>query len=317
MSEDAAEPEAAPMDPRDAAVAGHDHGDSVAGRDHGDSALAGRDPAAPIVAPRDDAPEVDDIPTSEPPAVAPRSRRALANLGGPVRAARSQRTPTPAQVARVGLAPLAAEDEQPHATPPTSQRRRDSAPAAPRTASPRRAVYPLGGAPQPDPIDDPLANREPPRSPLAVHLSPRMTAIFGGLFGLACITSVIALLIQVVPPKDDRSAAMSASAAAKASGSARVSTAKAVPKKKRTPIPGPWRLSELAKDPTISILSGTPEKKSFVDALSDKGVPTSQVYRVMKALDEVKKFDKVGHKDKFTVALVKGEKKVKAFEYEV
>ncbi len=144
-----------------------------------------------------------------------------------------------------------------------------------------------------------------------------MTAIFGGLFGLACITSVVALLIQVVPPKDDRSAAGSAAPSAKSAASARVPVPVEARKKKRTPIPGPWRLAELAKDPSIQIISGTPEKKSFVDALTDKGVPSAQVYRVMKALDGVRKFDKVGHKDKFSVALERGEKRVKAFEYEV
>ncbi|HVY49129.1 MAG TPA: M23 family metallopeptidase, partial [Minicystis sp.] len=142
-----------------------------------------------------------------------------------------------------------------------------------------------------------------------------MTAIFGGLFGLACITSIVALLIQVVPPKDDRSGAK-ASAAASGAASAQAPPSLASRKKKRTPIPGPWRVAELEKDASVSLVSGHMEKKSFVDALSDKGVPTSQVYRILKAMEEIRKFDKTGRHDKFTVALEKATKRVKAFEYE-
>jgi murein DD-endopeptidase MepM/ murein hydrolase activator NlpD len=84
----------------------------------------------------------------------------------------------------------------------------------------------------------------------------------------------------------------------------------------RTPIPGPWRLSELEKEPGIVVERGQMEKKSLFDALGEKGVPKSEVYRIIKSLDGVRKFDKSKKKDRFAVAFEKGSKKVKAFEYE-
>ena len=59
------------------------------------------------------------------------------------------------------------------------------------------------------------------------------------------------------------------------------------------------------------------DKKSFVEALGDKGVPVAQAYRIMKALDDVRKFDKTNKHDKFAVAVDKASKRVKAFEFEV
>jgi murein DD-endopeptidase MepM/ murein hydrolase activator NlpD len=197
--------------------------------------------------------------------------------------------------------------------PPLSSRRRDGeAPAAPRPGA--GTAYPMPG--DGDPLPEPPGM---PRVPAGgVYLSPRMTAIFGGLFGLATVTSVVALLIQVVPPRDER-ALMAGSASASASA-APARAPRPEPKKKvRVPLPGPWRLAELEKDPSaqIQVERGTMERKSLFDVLGDKGVPKAQVYRIMKALDGVRKFDKTGRRDRFAVALERGSKKVKAFEYEV
>ncbi|HEY4120252.1 MAG TPA: M23 family metallopeptidase, partial [Byssovorax sp.] len=71
------------------------------------------------------------------------------------------------------------------------------------------------------------------------------------------------------------------------------------------------------KDPAVTVSRGTMEKKSFVEALGDKGVPVAQAYRIMKALDDVRKFDKTNKHDKFAVAVDKASKRVKAFEFEV
>src|SRR5262249_52795594 len=131
------------------------------------------------------------IPPSEPdggpqvePEQAPPSREAEAPKDEPI-VIRAEPLP-PAEGAQVPL--------------PSPFRRRDSAPAAPRMVpAPSRTPYPT-------PDDDGQHAREPelPRSAVAANLSPRMTAIFGGLFGLACVTSIVALLIQVVPPRDER-----------------------------------------------------------------------------------------------------------------
>src|SRR5262245_31818576 len=41
----------------------------------------------------------------------------------------------------------------------------------------------------------------------APAITPRMTAIFGGLFGLATVASIVALLIQIFPVEDQRTLA--------------------------------------------------------------------------------------------------------------
>jgi murein DD-endopeptidase MepM/ murein hydrolase activator NlpD len=144
-----------------------------------------------------------------------------------------------------------------------------------------------------------------------------MTAVFGGLFGLATITSIIALLIQVAPPKNERAAASAAPSASASAPAPAFSAVVESKKKKRVPIPGPWRISALEKDPSVVISTGLMDHKSLLDALSDKGVPKAQVYRVMKAFEGERKFDKSSKKDRFTVALERSTKKVRAFEYEV
>ncbi len=155
-----------------------------------------------------------------------------------------------------------------------------------------------------------------PRPPSGgVYLSPRMTAIFGGLFGLATLTSVIALLIQVVPPKNER-ALIAGSASAAGSGSA-PAKAPEVKKRERVAIPGPWRVSELEKDPAMTVIAGTMNRRSLMEALNEKGVPKAQVYRILKAFDAARKFDKSGKKDRFVVAMERESHRVKAFEYEL
>lgn len=163
--------------------------------------------------------------------------------------------------------------------------------------------------------------RTMPRVHSGVVLSPRMTAIFGTLFGLATMTSIIALLIQVVPSRDERAIVANAGLTHRVGDSPdqpdSPAAAPAPKKRERVAIPGPWRLSELSKDPSVEIASGTIGSKSFIDALAEKNVPKAQAYRIMKAFDEVRKFDKCGKKDRYYVALDRATKRVKAFEYEV
>ncbi|WP_245678322.1 M23 family metallopeptidase [Chondromyces crocatus] len=144
-----------------------------------------------------------------------------------------------------------------------------------------------------------------------------MTAIFGGLFGLATVTSVVALLIQVVPVRDERALVADHLKDLSLPSKPNATAPTAPPKKQRTPVPGPWRISELAKDSSMLIVSDTMERRSFVVALGEKDVPKAQVYRILKAFEGVRKFDKSGRKDRFTVAMDRGTRKIRAFEYEV
>lgn len=146
-----------------------------------------------------------------------------------------------------------------------------------------------------------------------------MTAIFGGLFGLATVTTIIALLIQAAPPRDERALVSSASAAASASASHAAGQPAPPASKKpvRVRLPSPWRISDLEKDASVKIVSDAMDHRSFVAALGDKGVGKDQVYRILKAFEGVRKFDKSAKNDKFIVAIDRETKAVKAFEYVV
>lgn len=209
----------------------------------------------------------------------------------------------------------ASRSKRPRLVVPLRRREAEGPPAAPR--GPLSGLSGGAGMPLSSGLEGPEV-RPMPRAHGGVHLSPRMTAVFGGLFGLATVTSIIALLIQVVPPRNERALIAGAALAHQASSPEDALDGPKAPKKpNRVPVPGPWRLAELAKDPSVEIHSGTIDRKSFVEALSDKGVPKAQAYRIMKAFEGTRKFDKCGRKDRFSVALERTTKRVRAFEYEV
>ncbi|WP_437966238.1 peptidoglycan DD-metalloendopeptidase family protein [Sorangium sp. So ce260] len=208
--------------------------------------------------------------------------------------------------------------------PPPSSRGRGAAPwsrgSDPRPQSSSRPSLVDGGPYAGSGVAD--GPRLPPglsRPPPGPHLSPRMTAVFGGIFGLATLTSLIALLIQGVPVRDERAlvAGSPAGSAAGTEEAAKPSAAPEVKAKKRTPLPGPWRISELANDPSVLLASDVMDRRSFITAIGEKGVPKAQIYRIMKAFDGLRKFDKCGRKDRFTVAMDRSTRRVRAFEYEV
>jgi hypothetical protein len=198
---------------------------------------------------------------------------------------------------------------------PLSVARRTSQPARNEGAAARRAEDAAEKPPRPPSRPAP-EGALPLARPPSPAISPRMTAIFGGLFGLAAITSVVAVLIQAAPPKNDR-AKMAETAAAAPTSAPAAEAPQRSKKPKREPIPGPWRIKEMEKDPSITMVSGLMEKKSFIDALDEKKVPKAQAYRILKAFDSLRKFEHAGKKDRFTVAMEKSSSRVKAFEYEV
>ena len=234
-------------------------------------------------------------PTSRPPTVRPATPRPglTGAILGPL-PTNARVTPAP-PTTRPGPTPV----------PPSIRHNTGSAPAAPRSGLGLRGPL-ITTAPEP-----------PGLSRGGVYLSPKMTAIFGALFGLATVTSVIALLIQVVPPRDERAIVAGTAASASASASVASKPPPVSKRKVRVAIPGPWRIAELEKDSSIGLISGTMDRKSLLEILGDKGVPKAQVYRIMKAFDGVRKFEKSGRKERFSVAIEKSSKRVKAFEYEV
>jgi murein DD-endopeptidase MepM/ murein hydrolase activator NlpD len=146
-------------------------------------------------------------------------------------------------------------------------------------------------------------------------ISPRMHALFGGLFGVATVASIVALLIQVFPVEDQR-ALVARAAVPDAPATAPTDGSPAGQKKRqRTIVPGPWRLTALADSHLV--VKGEMKRRSFITALAEAGVPKAQTYRILKSQEGVRKFDRTGRRHKFSVAMKRGTKKVIAFEYEV
>jgi len=314
--------------------------DRAAGAAPNGAASPRREPVAPeegVLLGQDLLPGPSATPAPEGGLVSARRRAARAllrereNAFGPI-ADLTPRTPRAARAPSIAASrpSLSGPDLRPIPRAPNSTPRRDGegAPAAPRPGigiaypmpgddadlPPNTPVPPIGRRYRA--VDAPFPTSPLGRAPAPVVLSPRMTAIFGGLFGLATVTSVVALLIQQVPPRDERTMIGSASAQTASSAAPSTRPEPVVKKRVRTPVPGPWRLAELEKDASVAVERGKMDKKSLFEALGDKGVPKSEVYRIIKSLDGVRKFDRVRRKDKFAVAFERGSKRVKAFEYE-
>ena len=206
--------------------------------------------------------------------------------------------------------PLEEERHLPSEPVPTAAAPRVStAPRGPSTASTTRSA--TGEADTPRGLE--VMRLEPPDEPV---ISPRMTAIFGGLFGLATVASIVALLIQIFPVRDQRSVAARAADTSDAPTDTDGTPEKKGPKKReRKLLPSPWRVVEL-KD-THRLVEGTMQREAFVTKLQDDGVPKGEVYRILKAMEGVKNFDRTGRNDEYIVALERPSRKVTAFEYVV
>ena len=169
-------------------------------------------------------------------------------------------------------------------------------------------------------VDDPtkLNSRDVARRDVgrgdATSISPRMTALFGAIFGLATMASVFALLIQVfpvTPTAEQAPSEPSSSASTNVAGEREI----AGQRPQRKLLPGPWRVSALKS--SHQVVTGTMNRRSFIKALAESGVPKGEIYRILKAMEGVRKFDRTGKDDLFTVALARGTNKVAAFEYQV
>jgi murein DD-endopeptidase MepM/ murein hydrolase activator NlpD len=162
-------------------------------------------------------------------------------------------------------------------------------------------------------------------------LSPERTAVYGLVAGLVLMAATFAVLIgsdqarvrtlidsvaRALPsarPVESASAPSASAAPSAAPAAVQGPPPPAIPPAR--PMPGPWRLSQLATTPDVKIVEGAPDRRALVDALSESGVPRAQVYRLLNAFNGVRKFDKAKRNDTFAVALEIPTRKVRAFEY--
>jgi murein DD-endopeptidase MepM/ murein hydrolase activator NlpD len=167
------------------------------------------------------------------------------------------------------------------------------------------------------------------RNPHGLPLpSPERTAVRGLVAGLAVITAAFVALF-VADPSRGRfivssvrrvaipATSTSARATVVASASASAPVVNATPPiAPPQPIPGPWRLAQLPATPEIKVVEGTMDRRSFLEALGAAGVPRAQIYRLIAAFANVRKFDRSRRHDTFAAALELPSRHLRAFEYQ-
>ena len=222
-------------------------------------------------------------------------------------------------VAEEGDIPIEQLSSEP---PPIVERKRRSLPdepsLRPHTHKPMPSSEELldpGNAPPPIP-------RQTVRRVSPSVLTPRMTAVFGALFGLAGIIAVFAVLHRVSPQSAKASPAVTVTESTSASSAAvpvatRALSALADFDNEPPPLPGPWRVSELADDGNIRMVSGEVGLQPFVTTLQGKGVSKKETYRILAAFKKFDRFKRPGRHDEFLVAWDRSKRKVVGFELKV
>lgn len=79
--------------------------------------------------------------------------------------------------------------------------------------------------------------------------------------------------------------------------------------------PPVWRAAVLKDDPSIEVAEGTFGKRGLVSALTEAGVPRTEIQRLAKAFDGAHRIDRPKETDNFVVAKDKTKGSVVAFEY--
>ncbi|MES1175719.1 MAG: peptidoglycan DD-metalloendopeptidase family protein [Myxococcales bacterium] len=158
-----------------------------------------------------------------------------------------------------------------------------------------------------------------PRSPFTQdQLSPTLIAVFGTLIGIATVLSLIALMINIDRHKGASLGKATPDGVPAASAVAAVEVApKAIPKRARQKVPGPWRIADLKGDPKLRSIEGKVGTDPFIKAMTDAGVQEKEAYRVLTAMKGVRDFDKCGKSDRFAALIDRGSSRLKAFEYTV
>ncbi|HQB42272.1 MAG TPA: peptidoglycan DD-metalloendopeptidase family protein, partial [Polyangiaceae bacterium] len=204
--------------------------------------------------------------------------------------------------------------------PIVRQRRRRSIPEQP-SLRPHTAQ----ALPSTSELLDPVAvpppiPRQSPRVAAPTVLSPRMTAVFGVLFGLAGIVAVFAALNRVSP--QSANASPRAKPEEVASATPRLTATRALDQlpdfeEDGPPIPGPWRVASLADDANLRTIKGVVGLEPFVTTLQAKGVSKAETYRILAAFKKHDAFKRLRKADQFTVVLDRSTGKVVGFELEI
>jgi murein DD-endopeptidase MepM/ murein hydrolase activator NlpD len=164
--------------------------------------------------------------------------------------------------------------------------------------------------------DDPATRRAPGSPALSSRspLSPTVVALFGTLMGMAVVASVAAIAMHLSPRGEEPVEAPSSIQSA--APAPIVSAPKPKPNKRvRQRLPGPYRVAEGKNDPLLRLIEGKVGTEPFIRALGTAGVPEKETYRVVKAFQGIRSFDRCAKSDRFAVLLDRQSRRLKAFEY--
>ncbi len=188
------------------------------------------------------------------------------------------------------------------------------APSAPRPAAVRVLLDP--------PLDASGVPPTPPRRRRPSFRLPRVRAPRAAFVITAAVAALLGALTQLGEPLR---VALSPPGAPPLSGLRPAASGEALapaargPGAEAAPAPeggGPWRIDELARDPAVRLVRGKLGQNSLVDALEGAKVPKAQVYRVLRAFPDAKRFDRPRKNDAFAIALERPGGRVRAFEYQ-
>ncbi len=157
----------------------------------------------------------------------------------------------------------------------------------------------------------------PERGVTPGRLSPTLVAVFGTLLGVATVSSLVALGMNVDVPLPSGSPLPSAVAAAPRSSAAGSAAVAPPPAPRRAKEPGPWRVADAKGDPGTRFVEAKVGSDPFLKALEKAGVPTREAYRVITAMKGVRDFDRCKRSDRFMALIDRGSSRLKAFEYVV
>jgi murein DD-endopeptidase MepM/ murein hydrolase activator NlpD len=200
-----------------------------------------------------------------------------------------------------------------------------------RAAASREAKPDAPGAPPADDLDeigrraiegsDPEllipATRAPgaPTGPGRSALSPTVVALFGTLMGMAVIASVTAVAMRVAPHRDRVTETVSATPPPPKVEPPEPPARKQAKKRERQRLPGPWRVSEGARDPALKLIEGKIGTEAFLKAVQAAGVPSKESYRIVTAFQGHRSLDHCKKSDRFAALIDRKSQRLKAFEF--
>jgi murein DD-endopeptidase MepM/ murein hydrolase activator NlpD len=161
--------------------------------------------------------------------------------------------------------------------------------------------------------DEPLARWEAPEPQ---DPEPRDRSRLVGLGAMGAFVAVGVGLIVLSPRRaaPTQQEPLTVAASATLTGSERVLAPEA---KRPEPAPRPppaWRVASLKGDPSVDVVEGTFGKRGLVGTLTQAGLPRSEIKRLARAFDDVRRFEKPAANDAFVVAKDKATGSVVAFE---